>query len=609
MNFSGKITNSFFAFLTQCDFDTNILFEMTQLEHEFLKDPHSWLEAHLVEDLLISIEHAYQHQFMDKDLITTVGHNCISLKCWGGLDEFLKSSFKSSREIHAKLELILSYFANPFEMYDVEEDKVSFSFQTNIDAEEYPATSYYFKSVLESLPIFAGEELTDVRWDKDHVEIFYPQEESLSLALFDFEEAYISHVKARQIIDSRGVPTLEVETHLKEGGHAKCAIPSGASTGRHEAHELRDGDKKYFFGKGVKKACENVTAISQKLEGLSVFDQSGIDSLLNKLDGTPLKKNLGANALLGISLSCLHAAAQAKDMPLYKYLNPSQFCLPVPLMNIINGGKHAMNPLSIQEFMIVPYHFDHFHQALRASCEIFHQLKQDLKEKKLSTNLGDEGGFSPHIKSEEEALNLCLNAIDKLGYSNQVGLALDCAASEFYQDGMYLFEGKRRSSKEMIKIYKKWVSDYPLISIEDGLSEDDNKGWCDFTSELGDKIQIVGDDIFVTQKARLQEGIKQGIANSLLVKCNQVGTITETWEAIDEAHQAGYTCIMSHRSGETEDTSIADLSVGWSCEQIKTGSLARGERTAKYNRLLYIEDELGKQASYKGKQAFKAFRK
>ena len=417
----------------------------------------------------------------------------------------------------------------------------------------------------------------------------------------------IRKLDATEIIDSRGIPTLEVEVFLENGLSACGMVPSGASTGQFEALELRDGDKDYFFGKGVLKAVQNVKNLSKILKGMDVQNQKLIDQTLWEQDGTELKNRLGANTLLGISLACVRVAAKLKKEPLYKSLHSQKekFSLPVPLMNIINGGVHGSNDLDLQEFMIVPFGFDSFKEALRAGCEIFHQLKKDLKSKGYSTAVGDEGGFTPDFKSHDQALDFILSAIEQTSYSKNVALALDCAASEFYEKDSYLFESKKINSRDLIAIYKKWVRDYPIVSIEDGLSEDDWSGWKEMTSQLGDKIQLVGDDLFVTQKRRLQKGVQNQVANSLLVKCNQVGTITETIDAIDLAKKSNYTCVISHRSGETEDTTIADLSVAWGMEQIKTGSLSRGERTAKYNRLLRIEKELGSSGMFQGKKAFK----
>ena len=450
----------------------------------------------------------------------------------------------------------------------------------------------------------------------------------------------ISHLKGREIIDSRGQPTLEVEVFLENNLMACASIPSGASTGKHEARELRDGKKNYFFKKGVKKAIENVSLISSKLKGMDVTNQKQIDARLLDLDGTPLKDHLGANTLLGVSLACLRAAAQVTKKPLYAYLwatfvedwhiesgivedfrkylgkDPPKDplydrwpILPVPLINVINGGVHAQNNLQIQEFMIVPFDFQTFREALRAACEIFYQLKKDLQSKGLSTNVGDEGGFAPQFSHHNQAMDCLLSSIEKCGYSGRVGLALDCAASEFYKEGFYHFEGKKQNAEDLIALYESWAKSYPLLSIEDGLAEDDWGAWKILTEKLGNKIQIVGDDLFVTQTQRLNKGIREGIANSLLVKCNQVGTVSETYKAVETALRAGYACVMSHRSGETEDTFISDLAVGWGCGQIKTGSVCRGERTAKYNRLLRIEEELGEEGIFYGKRAFSRIKK
>lgn len=409
----------------------------------------------------------------------------------------------------------------------------------------------------------------------------------------------ISHIKGREIIDSRGFPTLEAEIWLKNGEWARAAVPSGASTGKAEALELRDKDNNYFFGKGVQKALKNLSFLSSKLKGFPVNQQEELDKKLIRWDKTPLKTKLGANTLLAVSLAYWKLNYFSTDVDLNETSS-----LPVPLMNIINGGLHGSNDLNIQEFMIAPFDFETFRDSLRAGCEIFQSLKNLLKSKNLSVGVGDEGGFTPKLSSHEEALDLIMESIEKSGYSNKVGLAIDCAASEFYKNGFYELENQKKTAEELISFYKKWVKNYPLLSIEDGLAEEDWIGWKIMTTELGKQIQLVGDDLFVTRLDRLQKGLKENVANSLLVKCNQVGTVSETLNAVRLAQSAGYSCVMSHRSGETEDTVIADLSVSWGCEQIKTGSPCRGERTAKYNQLLRIEEKMKKSAFF-GKKAFK----
>ncbi|MFO8053529.1 MAG: phosphopyruvate hydratase [Candidatus Omnitrophota bacterium] len=414
----------------------------------------------------------------------------------------------------------------------------------------------------------------------------------------------IKSVKAREIIDSRGNPTVEVDVLLSKGTLARAAVPSGASTGEFEALELRDKKKKRFFGKGVQKAVRNVNQkIAPKIKGKAP-DYRKIDKFLINLDGTPNKGKLGANAILGVSLAVAKAAAESEGEPFYRYLGKTKAkILPLPLMNIVNGGMHADNNLDIQEFMIAPAGFNSFKKSLQAACEIFQKLKSILKSKKLSTSVGDEGGFAPKLKSNEQALKLILKAIDEAGYipGRQVYLALDSAASSFYKKGKYLFEGKIRDVNYMVDFYAKICDKYPIVSLEDGLYEEDWQGWLKLTRELAKKIQLVGDDLFVTNTERLKRGIDQSIANSILIKVNQIGTLTETIEAIDMAHAAGYTAVISHRSGETEDTTISQLAVGTSAGQIKTGSLSRTDRVAKYNELLRIEEELGKRAVYGGK--------
>jgi enolase len=417
----------------------------------------------------------------------------------------------------------------------------------------------------------------------------------------------ILEILAREILDSRGNPTLEVDVVLSSGAHGRAAVPSGASTGQKEALELRDGEQRYQ-GKGVKKAIRNVIKeIAPRLKGIDGGEQVYIDNLMIELDGTKNKNKLGANAILGVSLAVAKAAAMEADMSLYRYIGGVDAKeLPVPMMNILNGGAHADNNLDIQEFMIMPVNARYFHEALRIGVEIFHSLKSVLKSKGLSISVGDEGGFAPVLKSNEEALTLIIEGINKAGYKvgKDVYLALDVAASELFEKGRYSFEGKYLTSDEMITYYEKLIKKYPVLSIEDGLSEDDWQGWRAMTARLGRKIQLVGDDIFVTNPGILREGIKEGIANSILIKLNQIGTLTETLNAINLAKEAGYTAVVSHRSGETEDTTLADLAVACNTGLIKTGSLSRTDRVAKYNRLLRIEEELGDTAVYKGEKVF-----
>lgn len=419
--------------------------------------------------------------------------------------------------------------------------------------------------------------------------------------------AEIKSIHAREILDSRGNPTVEVEVTTSKGV-ARAAVPSGASTGAHEAHELRDKDPKRYGGKGVRTAIENVKGpLAKILVGKSVHDQVAIDEAMLKADGTSTKSKLGANSILGISLAVARAAAQDKGVSLFKSLGyQKDYKLPVPLMNVVNGGAHADNGVDVQEFMIVPVVGGKFSESLRAGCEVFHTLKKILNEKGLSTGVGDEGGVAPSLKSNREALDLISSAIVKAGYQpgKDFFLALDVAATELFHDGKYRWEGGTITRDQLIKIYEEWMAAYPLVSIEDGFAEDDWESWIEFTKRNGSKIQIVGDDLFVTNPTRIQEGIKRKAANALLVKCNQIGSLTETWNAVSTSRAAGFHNVMSHRSGETEDAVIADLAVGMGCEQIKTGSLCRGERTAKYNQLLRIEEELGSAASYWGTKAF-----
>jgi len=424
----------------------------------------------------------------------------------------------------------------------------------------------------------------------------------------------IIDIIGREILDSRGNPTTEVDVILEDGSKGRAAVPSGASTGAHEVVELRDGDKARYGGKGVRKAVDGVNGeIFDALGGMDAEAQAKIDETLISLDGTPNKGRLGANAILGVSLAVAKAAAISKKAPLYRYVGGTAArVLPVPMMNIVNGGVHADNPIDFQEFMVMPVDAPTFAEALRAGAEIFHTLKEQLQSANLNTNVGDEGGFAPNLKSAEAALDFIMQAITKAGYKpgGDVMLALDCAATEFFKDGTYVYagEGEKRSRQEQAKYLADLIGRYPIVSIEDGMAEDDWEGWKILTDLVGGKCQLVGDDLFVTNVTRLAKGIKDGIANSILVKVNQIGTLTETLTAVDMAHKAGYTAVMSHRSGETEDSTIADLAVATNCGQIKTGSLARSDRTAKYNQLLRIEEELGPQAKYAGRYALKLHR-
>jgi enolase len=422
--------------------------------------------------------------------------------------------------------------------------------------------------------------------------------------------SYIAKVVGRQILDSRGNPTVEVDVITVNGIVGRAAVPSGASTGIHEAVELRDGDASVYMGKGVLKAVNHVnTVINEALNGMDVLDQKGIDTLLIRLDGTDNKSNLGANALLGTSMAVARAAAQESGLSLYRYIGGvGAVTLPVPMMNILNGGSHADNLIDIQEFMVMPFGAPSFSEGLRWGTEVFHHLKAVLKSKGMSTNVGDEGGFAPNLGSNEEAIQVVIEAIEKAGFvtGKDMYIALDAASSEFYnaEKGKYIFEstGEEMSSAEMVAFWKDWCTKYPIISIEDGLAEDDWAGWKLATEELGDKVQLVGDDLFVTNTKRLSRGINEGIANSILVKVNQIGTLTETIEAVQMATKNAYSSVMSHRSGETEDSTIADLAVALNTGQIKTGSASRSDRMAKYNQLLRIEEELGDAAVYPGKQ-------
>ncbi len=421
----------------------------------------------------------------------------------------------------------------------------------------------------------------------------------------------IVHVSARQILDRRGNPTIEVDVVLDDGSFGRAAVPSGASTGAHEAVELRDGGKPYL-GKGVLRAVENVnTAIFSEIEGLDALDQLGLDRTMIALDGTPNKSRLGANAILGVSLAAAKAAAESSELPLFKYVGgPNAHVLPVPMRNIINGGAHADNPIDMQEFMILPVGAPTFADAVRIGSEVFHTLRKQLAADGHNTNVGDEGGFAPNLSSAEAALGYIMASIEKAGYrpGEDVCLGLDCAATEYFKGGKYVMsgEGKTLSSDENARYLEDLASRFPLITVEDGMAEDDWDGWKALTEAIGRKVQLVGDDLFVTNTERLRSGIKMGVANAILVKVNQIGSLSETLDAVDTAHRAGYTSVMSHRSGETEDSTIADLAVACNCGQIKTGSLSRSDRLAKYNQLLRIEEQLGDSAVYAGRSAFKA---
>ena len=420
----------------------------------------------------------------------------------------------------------------------------------------------------------------------------------------------IVDVVARQILDSRCFPTVEVEVYLEDGTVGRAAVPSGASTGMYEAVELRDGDKSQYLGKGVLKAVQNVNdTIAEELIGCNVYDQPYIDKLLIELDGTPNKAKLGANAILGVSLAVANAAAKSLDLPLYQYVGGvNAKVLPVPMMNIINGGSHADNSVDLQEFMVMPVGAKTFSDALKMCAEVYHTLKKTLHDKGYSTAIGDEGGFAPNLKSNEEAIEVIIEAITKAGYKagEDVFIAIDAASSEYYKDGKYVLEheGKTLTAEEMVDFLEAWVDKYPIISIEDGMAEEDWEGWKLLTERLGKKVQLVGDDLFVTNTERLERGIDMGVGNSILIKLNQIGTLTETLNAIEMANRAGYTAVISHRSGETEDTTIADLVVAVNAGQIKTGAPARSERVAKYNQLIRIEEELDDIAEYRGRKAF-----
>ena len=423
----------------------------------------------------------------------------------------------------------------------------------------------------------------------------------------------IAAIEAREILDSRGHPTVEAEVAFEDGSVGRAAVPSGASTGEHEALELRDQDPKRFAGRGVRRAISHITEeIAPELTGEDGLDQMLVDRLLLELDGTENKERLGANAILAVSLAVARAAANSQGLPLYRYLGgPMASVLPVPLMNLVNGGAHADNNLDIQEFMVVPAGLGSFSEALRAGAETFHALKALLQDKSLTTAVGDEGGFAPNLESDEVALDLLVSAIEKAGYrpGKDMFLALDVAASEFYDEGVYVLGGVRLSAAELGERYAKWVESYPIVSIEDGLDEDDWSGWSELTAKLGERVQLVGDDLFVTNGVRVSRGVRENVANAVLVKLNQIGTLTETLQVVELSHRSGYRTVISHRSGETEDTTIADLAVAVAAGQIKTGSASRSDRVAKYNQLLRIEEELSDMGSYAGTSAFASLAK
>ena len=511
MYFSGKITNSFFTFLKQYDLDTNRFFEITTLEIDGIKNPYSCMSADLVEKLLRNIQRAYYHKFPDKDLVTTVGHNAPHLKAWGGTEDVLIQFCDSPYSIYQKIDHFLNQFISPAILVsNKKNNKDYFSFELDFETQRFPTVQQYFLSVFEILPVFVGQDQTEAHWEGNKIKIYYHKEETLPLPGLKSDTKdktfLISDIKAREIIDSRGQPSLEVDLFCDHKKAGQGRAPSGTSTGKFEAKELRDGDPSYFFKKGLKKACKNVSQLASLLKNQDIRDQKAIDKKLLKADNSPNKNNLGANTLLAISLAGLRASAHLSNKALYEYarLNSKDLYLPVPLMNILNGGLHASNTLDVQEFMIVPHDFPTFKEALRASCEIFYQLKQDLKSKGFSTAVGDEGGFSPQLSDSSQAFDFILNAIEKSSYTGKVALALDCASSEFYKGECYFFENKKRSSQDMIALYKQWIKDYPLISIEDGLAEEDWSGWKSMTQQIGNQIQLVGDDLFCHTRQKIK---------------------------------------------------------------------------------------------------------
>ena len=614
MQVSGRITHSFFCFLDQRHFDTSQFHELTNIEIDFIKDPSMWMDIKIVEKFLKKISQEYGHHFIDKDLITAVGHKALELKAWGDLDDVLQSSPFS--DFYIKIDEILQWFVAPVEIHSFRKKEKEVSFQCNLSSKKYPYVVEYLRSVLETLPCFQSKAMTEVKWEGDFVHIQEISFGQMSLSIdepvssvknvgFKYPHTkrksfdQIKHILGREILDSRGQAGLEVEV-WSSYGKARASVPSGASTGRWEAHELRDGDPQRFHGKGLLKACQKIQKLSQKLKGTPIKSIEQIDQTLIEMDGTKNKNSLGANVILGISIACAKLLAQNQQKSFYSFFNSKAFTLPVPLVNVLNGGLHADNNLDVQEFMLVPHGFSCFREALRAVSEVFHTLKLDLKKQGLSTTVGDEGGVAPFLDSNETALQCLVRAIEKTGYriQEEISLALDVAASSFYDKGYYLWEGKKIKAHDLIAVYDSWVRKYPIVSIEDGLEEDQWEDWIYWTKLHGKKIQIVGDDLFVTNCERLQKGIQHKTGNSLLVKVNQIGSLTEAYKAVQMAHQNQYSCIMSHRSGETESSFIADLSIAFECEQIKTGGVSRGERTSKYNQLLRIEEELGERAQF-----------
>ena len=605
LKISGRVTNSFFRFLDQRYFDTSRFYELSNMEMHFIKDPSVWMEADLVENFLKELSEEFGRHFVDKELTTAVGHAALELGAWGELDHVLKLG--PVFNIYQKLSDILQWFVSPLHLDHIQYKYNLITCECELSSDDYPYLVEYMRSVLEVLPTYKSEAMTEVEWKGKCISIRYTPYGQMSFFAEKHEmknlmltSPRITKIHGRELLDSRGFPALEVEVWSSSGGSARAMVPSGASTGRFEALELRDHDKKRFHGKGLLKACENVLELSQKLRGVYLDSLEDIDRKLIELDGTENKRKWGANVILGISLACLQLLAQMQKKSVYSFFKSGVSRLPIPLINVLNGGSHADNNLDVQEFMLVPHGFSSFREAIRAGSEIFHTLKKDLQNKNYSTSVGDEGGAAPSLKSNEEALELLVSAIEKAGYQpgRQVSLALDAAASSIYKNGLYLWEGGKINADDLIEIYDGWINKYPLVSIEDGLEEEQWEDWKKWSRLHSKKIQIVGDDLFVTNSKRLKKGIENKIANALLVKVNQIGTVTEAHEAVRLAHQSGYQTVLSHRSGETEDSVIADLSIAFECQQIKTGGVSRGERTAKYNRLLRIEEELGGKAKY-----------